>query len=264
MPKLSGKVVLITGASMGIGEAIARLFAQEGARLALAARSADKLEPLAASLGPNAFPIPTDITDPAQVRRMVDATVERFGRLDILVNNAGVGMYAPVAEMQPEQFEKVVATNWLGPVYAIQSAVPHMRKQGGGQIINISSVAGKIAIPWMGAYCSTKFALNALSDSLRLELARDRIHVLSVCPGRIATPFGRNAFRDPRFRPLPPTGISAERVARAVLRASLSGKREIVVPASNRLFAWFRFFFPRLTDAMLLSYLRGRTSEPRP
>jgi short-subunit dehydrogenase len=204
------------------------------------------------------FSIPADMTDAMQVHRMVEGTVERFGRLDILVNNAGVGMYAPIATMQPEQFEQVVSTNWFGPVRAVQAAVPYMRKQGGGQIINISSVAGKVAIPWMGAYCSTKFALNALSDSLRLELARDRIHVISVCPGRIATPFGKNAFRHAGYRSLPPGGISAERVAKAVLHASLNGKREIVVPASNWLFVWFHGLFPRLTDAMMLSFVRRR------
>jgi NAD(P)-dependent dehydrogenase (short-subunit alcohol dehydrogenase family) len=255
---LANKVVLVTGASSGIGAAIARIFAQQGARVALSARSADKLNTLAASLGPNTFAIPADMTDPAQVRRMVEATVERFGRLDILINNAGVGMYAPIASMQPEQFEQLVSTNWLGPVRAIQAAVPHMRKQGGGQIINISSVAGKVAIPWMGAYCSTKFALNALSDSLRLELARDSIRVISICPGRIATPFGANAFRHKGYRSLPPSGTSPERVAKAVLRASLGQKREIVVPASNWLFVWFHSLFPRLTDAMMLSFLRKK------
>jgi NAD(P)-dependent dehydrogenase (short-subunit alcohol dehydrogenase family) len=260
MNKLANKVVLITGASSGIGAAIARLFAQEGARVALAARSADKLRSLAASLGQNALPLPTDMADPAAVRRTVEATVERFGRLDILVNNAAVGIYGPASTLPPEQFEKVIATNWLGPLHAIQSAVPHMRKQGGGQIINISSVAGKVAIPWMGIYCATKFALNALSDALRLELAGDRIQVITVCPGRIATPFMQHAFCDPRFRPLPPAGISADRVARAVLRASLRGKREIVVPASNWLFVWFHGLFPRLTEILLSEY--GRRTMP--
>ena len=256
MTKLADKVVLITGASSGIGAAIARLFAREGARLALAARSADKLHSFAASLGPNALAIPTDVTDPDQVRRMVEATVERFGRLDILVNNAGVGVYAPVAGMPPEWFEAGVATNWLGPLHAIQSAVPHMRRQGGGQIINISSVAGKIAIPWMGVYCATKFALNALSASLRMELAADGIQVISVCPGRIATRFGENALRDSRFRLFPMNGISAERVARAVLRASMRGSREIVVPASNWLFVWLYMLFPRLVDYVMSHYSR--------
>ena len=261
MNKLANKIVLITGASSGIGAALARVFAAEGARLALAARSIEKLRALAASLGTNALVLPTDMTDPAQVRRMVEATVERFGRLDILVNNAGVGMYAPAASMAPEQFTQVVATNWLGPVYAIQSAVPQMRQQGGGQIINIASVAGKIPIPWMGAYCGTKFALNALSDSLRMELAADRIQVLSVCPGRIATPFVRNAFRDAAIRPLPSDGIPAERVARAVLRASLRGKREIVVPASNWAYVWLHTLFPRLVDYAMVRYMRGRMRQ---
>ena len=261
MNKLANKVVLITGASSGIGAALARVFAAEGARVALAARSGEKLQALAASFGPNALALPTDVTDSAQVRRMVQATVERFGRLDILINNAGVGMYAPAASMPPEQFKQVVATNWVGPVYAIQSAVPQMRQQGGGQIINISSVAGKIPIPWMGAYCGTKFALNALSDSLRMELAADRIQVLSVCPGRIATPFVQNAFRDAAIRPLPSDGISAERVARAVLRASLQGKREIVVPASNWAYVLLHTLFPRLVDYGMVRYMRGRMGQ---
>jgi len=256
--KLANKVVLITGASSGIGAALARVFAEEGARVALAARSAEKLRALAGSLGADALAVPTDMTDPAQVRRMVEVTVERFGCLDILINNAGVGMYAPVASMSPEQFEQVVSTNWLGPVRAIQAAIPYLRKQGGGQIINISSVAGKIPIPWMGAYCGTKFALNALSDSLRMELAADRIQVISVCPGRISTPFVRNAFRAPATQPLPSDGISAERVARAVLRASLKGKREIVVPASNWAYVWLHTLLPRLTDYAMVRYLRGR------
>ena len=258
MNKLANKVVLITGASSGIGEALARVFAGEGARLALAARSAEKLRALAGSLGGGALALPADMTVPAQVRQMVESTVKHFGRLDILINNAGVGMYAPAASMAPEQFEQVVATNWLGPVHAIQSVVPHMRRQGGGQIINISSVAGKVAIPWMGAYCGTKFALNALSDSLRMELAADRIQVLSVCPGRIHTPFARNAFRDTTTRPLPSDGISAERVARAVLRASLRGKREIVVPASNWAYVWLHTLCPRLIDYAMVRYLRGQ------
>ena len=258
MKKLENKVVLITGASSGIGAAIARLFAREGAKLALAARSLEKLQALAASLGPDAIPLQTDMADPSQVRQMVRTTIERFGRLDILVNNAGVGMYAAVSSMLPEQFKQVVATNWMGPVYAIQSAIPYMRKQGGGQIINISSVAGKVAIPWMGAYCSTKFALNALSDSLRMELAPDHIQVLSVCPGRIETPFVRNAFRDVATKPLPTDGISAERVARATLRASLHGKREIVVPASNWALVAIHNLFPHFIDHMMVRYLRGR------
>ena len=263
MKRLAGKVVLITGASLGIGEALAKVFAEEGAKLALAARSLDKLKTLAASLPTEAIALQADMAQPAQIRAMVDKTVEHFGRIDILINNAGVGMYASIADMKPEQFEQLVATNWLGPVHAVQAVVPHMRQQGGGQIINISSVAGKVAIPWMGAYCSSKFALNALSDSLRMELRPDNIHVLLVCPGRIKTPFTQNAYKDFETRPLYPGGISAERLARAILRASLRNKREIMIPRDNRLFEWFHNLIPSVVDRVMVRILQ-RQMRPKP
>ena len=256
MNTLGGKVALITGASMGIGEAIAKVFAADGAKLALAARSLDKLEALARSLPTESIAVRADISRPEEVRAMVAKTVEHFGRLDILVNNAAVGMYASVADMKPGQFEQLVATNWLAPVHAIQAAVPHMKKQGGGSIINISSVASKVALPWMGAYCSSKFALNALSNSLRMELKPEGIHVLTVCPGRVRTPFTENAYRDFATRPLYPGGISAERVARATLRAMYRRKREIFIPADNRLFGLLRSLFPSLIDRAIVWVLR--------
>lgn len=240
---------------MGIGEAIAKVFAAEGAKLALAARSLEKLEALARSLPTEAIAVRTDISRPEEVRAMVAKTVEHFGRLDILVNNAAVGMYASIADMEPGQFQQLVATNWLAPVHAIQAAVPHMKKQG-GTIINISSVAGKVALPWMGAYCSSKFALNALSNSLRMELKPEGIHVLTVCPGRVKTPFTENAYRDFATRPLYPGGIAAERVARATLRALHRRKREIFVPADNRLFGLLRSLFPSLVDRAIVWVLR--------
>ena len=147
MRKLENKVVIVTGASSGIGAAIARLFAAEGASLALASRAIDKLESLASALGPRAVAIETDVTDPAQIQEMTRRCVERFGRIDILVNNAGVGMYGGIAEIPLARLQQLIATNWLGPVHAIQTVVPHMRRQGGGQIINVSSIAGKVVIP---------------------------------------------------------------------------------------------------------------------
>ncbi|MBI2820481.1 MAG: SDR family oxidoreductase [Acidobacteria bacterium] len=256
MKKLTGKVALITGASMGIGEAIARVFAAEGAKLAMASRSLDKLEALARALPTEAIALQADMTKPQEIRAMVVKTVDHFGRIDILVNNAAVGMYAAVADMKPEQFEHLVATNWLGPVHAIQAVVPQMRRQGAGTIVNISSVAGKVALPWMGAYCASKFALNALSNSLRMELGRENIHVVSVCPGRVKTAFTQNAYKDFATSPLYPGGISAERVARAVLRAVHRRRREIVVPADNRLFGWLHGLFPRLVDRAIVLVLR--------
>ncbi|MCZ6491515.1 MAG: SDR family NAD(P)-dependent oxidoreductase [Acidobacteria bacterium] len=258
MRKLENKVVIVTGASSGIGAATARLFAAEGASLALASRAIHKLQALADSLGPRAIAIETDITDPVQVQEMVRRCAERFGRIDMLINNAGVGMYGSIAKMPLAQLNQLVATNWLGPVYAIQAVVPCMQRQGGGQIINVSSVVGKVAMPWMTAYSSTKFALNALSDGLRMELKRDHIHVISVCPGRVRTPFPENALKDPDSQSFHPGGISPERAARAILRASLRGSKEIIVPASNWGFVWLHALFPRLLDWMMVRFLRQR------
>ena len=264
MKKLEGKVVLITGASMGIGEALARAFAAEGAKLALAARSLDKLEAIARSLPTDAIPIRADMSDAAAVRGMVEITAQRFGRLDILINNAAVGMYTSFADTPPAQIEYLIRTNWLAPMHAIQAAVPYMRRQSGGQIINISSVAGKISIPWMATYCSTKFALNALSYALRMELAAENIQVISVCPGRIKTPFSINAFKDSYTSPLRPGGISADRVARAVLRASLHNKREIVVPAGNWAYGILHGLFPGISDYAMVRVLRRSMRGDRP
>lgn len=255
MPKLQNKVVLITGASMGIGEAIARLFATEGAKLALAARSLDKLQALSRELPTETIAICADMMKPEEIREMIEATVERFGRIDILINNAGVGLYSAFAEAPIEHIEHLVATNWLGPMHAIHGVIPHMRKQGSGQIINIASVAGKIAIPWMSVYCSTKFALNALSYGLRMELEEHNIQVISICPGRIKTPFTENAFKGTRM-PLRGGCISAERVARAVLRASLNNSREIIVPVSNWLYVLLHGLLPRVTEWCMVRVLR--------
>jgi short-subunit dehydrogenase len=214
------------------------------------------LETLARELPADALPVRADMGRPEEIRAMVEKATSHFGRVDILVNNAAVGMYASVADMKPDQFEQLVRTNWLGPIHAVQAVVPHMKKQEGGQIINISSVAGTVALPWMGAYCSTKFALNALSNSLRMELAADKIRVLLVCPGRVRTPFTENAYKDVATRPLYPGGISAERVARAVLRAMLAGKREIMIPADNRILGWARAVLPTVVDRMMTYVLR--------
>ncbi len=165
-------------------------------------------------------------------------------------------MYASFASSPPERLEQLVTTNWLGPAFAAQAVIPHMRKQGSGQIINISSVAGKVPLPWMTTYCSTKFALNALSYGLRMELAEDNIQVISVCPGRIKTPFTENAYKDSWTSPLKPGGISPERVARAVVRASLRNPREIIVPSDNWSFVWLHALWPGFIERMTLRVLR--------
>ncbi|MFC4453087.1 SDR family oxidoreductase [Deinococcus sonorensis] len=189
---LSGKVVLITGASGGIGLAAARLFAAQGARVALAARSAERLQALAEEL-PGALAVPTDMLDDAAVRRMVTGTHRHYGQLDVLVNNAGRGMHVPVEQASLEDYRQLLDLNVVSVLNAMQAAIPLMRQQGGGAIVNVSSGTTKMLIPGLAPYSSSKHALNNLSLVARAELAPDGIVVSVVHPGMTDTDFGRNS-----------------------------------------------------------------------
>lgn len=224
---IKNAVTIITGASQGIGRVTALAFAEAGARLALAARSAGLLEALAAELranGAESLVVPTDMRDRAQVAAMVEATREHFGRVDILINNAGQAVGGAVAEVDLEQARQVFELNLFGPLSAMQAVVPVMRRQGGGLIINISSNVSKMHIPGIGLYAATKYALNGMSGTARVELARDNIRVVTVYPGLTATNFGRNALRSPAGVSPPregmPTPDPPELVARRILEAA--------------------------------------------
>lgn len=199
------KVVIITGASMGIGAAAARLLAEHGAKLALAARSTDRITVLADELKPrtDVIAITLDMTNPDDIRRMIAETQQHFGRIDVLINNAGQGMYVPVEHVDINQYRALMELNVYGPLFAMQTVIPIMRAQGGGLIVNISSGVSKNYYPGLAAYASTKYALNALSLTARAELAHDNIRVSVVHPGRTATDFGRNAISNPALQALP-------------------------------------------------------------
>lgn len=184
----------ITGASAGIGLATVRSFAAAGAKLALVARSTDALNHLAKELqsqGIDAVALPADVSDPRQVERVIEETVRRFGRLDVVINNVGQAVVGKVADLNPDDFRKILDLNVLGPLVAMQSAIPVMREQGGGLIINISSVVSKMHIGGLGAYAATKAALNMISDTARDELASNQIRVITVYPRSTATDFGK-------------------------------------------------------------------------
>lgn len=179
---VNGKVVLITGASEGIGAATARLLAARGAKVALAARSIDKLNEVAGELG-DGFAVRVDMTQHASITAMVDAVVENYGRIDVLVNNAGRALRARVADVNVADFQSIVDLNVYGPLLAMQAVIPQMRKQGGGSIVNVSSNVSKMAISTIGAYAATKYALNGLTLTARGELADDGIIVTVMHPG---------------------------------------------------------------------------------
>jgi short-subunit dehydrogenase len=201
--ELKNKVVLVTGASMGIGLATARAVAAAGAKVALAARSTDKLTQLAEELqraGHDVLGVPTDMRNQAEVTQLVETTVQHYGQLDVLINNAGQAIAGTVAEVDVDQLRQVVDLNVFGPVYALQASVPKMRAHGGGIIINVSSMVSKMNLPGLGGYAATKAALNMLSDTARGELAPDNIRVITVYPRMTATDFGRNSLGNRQMR----------------------------------------------------------------
>lgn len=234
--KLQGKVAVITGASMGIGEAIAKLFVEEGARVVLCARDVGRVEAAAARIGgtsENSLSVACDVSKRDQVNALVQAAMRRFGRIDIWVNNAGFGLNDSVEKMDISQLRQLFDTNYFGVMESMQAVIPIMRQQGGGDIVNISSVSGHICVPYMSGYGATKHALNALGEAARMELKRHNINVLTVCPGYIATDFASNMLKGSNPQRVGSSvkyGVGPEVVARDTLKGLLKRKRQIVTP----------------------------------
>ncbi len=189
---LKDKIVIVTGASEGIGLEVARLLAAGGAKVVLAARSAEKLKKAAAELA-GSVALPADLRKPEDIKSLIAGTMQRFGRIDILVNNAGQGIYGPLEKIDLAAYRRVMDLNVFSVADLIQQVIPIMRKQGGGRIINVSSMVSKNCYPNLSAYASTKYALNALSLTARKELAGDGIVVSVMHPKMTATRFGVNA-----------------------------------------------------------------------
>jgi short-subunit dehydrogenase len=227
---IQDKVVIITGASEGIGLATARLFAQEGAKVALAARSANTLHTIVNELHEQhreALAVPTDMCNKDAIESMVDSVFQQYGRIDILINNAGQSVRGNVADVDIDQFRQIFELNVLGPVEAMQAIIPKMRQNGGGLIINVSSNVTQMHLPAISAYAATKAALNMISDTAREELASDNIRITTMLPHRTATNFGKNSLATPKTNqqgPRPTQGgpepDSAEDVAQKILEAA--------------------------------------------
>ena len=226
---LAGAVVLVTGASSGIGEAVARALHAAGARPVLAARRADRLEALSQELG-GALAVPTDVTDRSAVVRLVDAALERHGRIDGLVNNAGVSLHEPLDTLDLDRFTQVLDLNVTSLLAMTQAVLPAMRRQGAGRIVNISSGTTRMALPGVGAYAATKAAVNMLSAVSRAELAGDGIAVSLVLPSITATEFGEGRYRPGQELRPGMVAHSPEYVAGVVLRALRTGEERIDVP----------------------------------
>ena len=257
------RVVILTGASQGIGRATAYALARAGCRLVLAARGAIRLQQLAMELnaqGYTAIAIPTDMGDTTQAAALAHKTVAIFGTIDVIINNAGIGVYQAVAELDETAARQVMEVNYFGPVALIQAALPTlMANPDGGLIINISSIIGRRAMPHMAAYCATKAALERMAESLRLEVKTANVRVSTVYPGVTATEFVHNSLGDiARLRPNRRAGVPAEWVAQAILQTIRYERRDVFITLFDRAFVTFSMIFPYLADQILFYYTRIR------
>ncbi len=270
--RLKGKIAVVTGASMGIGEAIVQLFAAEGASVVLASRELSRVEAarqrVAAAIQGSAdrmISVACDVSRREDLEGLLAATLQKFGRVDIWVNNAGFGLVDSVQRMNMDECRRMFDTNLFGAITAMQVVIPKMREQGSGAILNISSVAGSIAVPYMAAYGATKHALNCFTRAARLELRHTGVQINNVCPGYVKTDFSVNAVRGGDNFGVAGSikrGITADQVARAVLKAYLRNKREVTVPWRDNITIAFYRWLPSLFEFGMMKVLRKGVQRP--
>jgi NAD(P)-dependent dehydrogenase (short-subunit alcohol dehydrogenase family) len=264
--QFTDSVVVITGGSRGLGLAIARELAREGARLVLLARDAEGLERARAELVTEASTVHTitcDVSRAEQVESAMAEVLERFGRIDVLVNDAGTIQFGPFEHMRQEDFEDAMNVHLWGPFHTMMAAIPTMHRQGGGRVVNIASVAGMLALPHAAPYSASKFALVGLSDALRTELARQNIHVTTVCPSLMRTGSHINATFKGQHQAefawfaignaFPLASVSDRRAARRVIDACRHGDAHLTIGVPARLAIIGNALFPGLmADLMAL------------
>ncbi|MFN7141865.1 MAG: SDR family oxidoreductase [Limisphaerales bacterium] len=254
--KISDSVIVITGASSGIGRATALKLAKKRATIVLAARSREGLQSAAAEceqLGARTFVVPTDVTSENQVQDLARRTVETYGRIDAWINNAGIAVYSAVEETPSEIFRQVLDTNFFGAVYGSKAVIPYFREQGFGVLINVSSSAGKVGAPFMSAYSASKFALNGFTESIRMELSdAPGIHVCNVVPGSTDTPFFWHAanYTGRALKPVEPM-LKPVAVANAIVSCLARPKREVLVGRLAHLATYSRVFPRAITERII-------------
>jgi len=275
----AARSVVITGGSRGLGLVIARELADVGARLTLVARNEHELARAADDIRArqpfaDVLTVVADIRRQQEAERAIAQAVEHHGRIDVLINNAGIIQVGPLDHMTLADYEDAMATHFWGPLYMVVAALPQMRHQGEGRIVNISSIGGRIAVPHLVPYSASKFALVGLSDGLRIELARDNITVTTVCPGLMRTGSPVNAmFKGQRPQEyawfaisdsLPLSSIDARRAARQIIDACRRGDAELVITIQARLAILARTLAPELVAdvlTVLSQLLPGPTAE---
>jgi short-subunit dehydrogenase len=249
--EINGKVALITGASEGVGAACAEAFRRRGARLSLAARSASRLEEVGRG---EALVTPGDLTDADVRRRVVERTLERYGRVDILINNAGVGLYVAASQAPLDAVRRMFELNVFAALELAQLAAPGMKERRSGAIAMVSSIAGRMTLPWLSLYSASKAALDSVADALRVELKPHGIQVTTVAPGYVTTGFQSHVLGG-----RPPAGlaryqrfaISAQQCAEAIARGVERNARTVMAPRSGWIAVMAARLFPSFTDRQL-------------
>jgi short-subunit dehydrogenase len=267
--QIAGSVIVITGASTGIGRAAALRFARAGAAVVIVSRREEVLRTLASDcekLGGKALAVAADVTDQQAIQRVARQAIETFGRIDVWINNAAVTLFARFEQSPPEAYRRVIETNLFGYVHGTRAVLPYFRDQGSGILINISSGVGRIGSPFISAYVASKFAIIGLSESLRMEL-RDApdIHVCTVLPAAIDTPLfqqGAN-FTGRAVKPMPPV-YSAEKVADALVELVRRPRREIIVGAFGKLGLMLHAIAPGLAEQFFARRVEKKHFADRP
>lgn len=260
--QLSGSVVIITGASSGIGRAASLEFARRGANVVLAARREERLQEVAERvhrIGADALVVPCNVARPDDIHMLVRKTLERFGRIDVLVNNAGFGFSGTIEETPEDVMRELLDVNYLGAFNLTRAVLPQMRRQRSGHIVNVSSVVGKLSFPFHGAYSASKFALCALTEALRGELAGSGVTATAVLPATTRTEFFATQ-RTAAGRTSAPTGPqqSPERVARAIVRSVHHPTPEVNLVPPLRLAYGLNALFPAMRDIAGRIFYRQR------
>ncbi len=254
---LHNKTVILTGASQGIGRAAAYKLIEAGCNVALVARSQGLIEQLAADLGrAKTLPLPADLGQLDNCDRVVKETLDRFGRVDILINNAAVGIYGPSHTALLTEVHKVMQLNFFSPLALTRACIPPMKANGGGLIINISSIIGQRATPWAGGYCASKAALEHLVESMRVELAPDNIRFSTLYPGVTQTGFTRNALGKAKNAQGRVSGVSAEKVAAKLVQVAQKEPRDAYVTLLDRLFVIGSHLLPGVVDWAFQRYFQ--------
>ncbi len=259
-----GKVCVITGGSRGLGLVLARQLCAQGARVALLARDVEELRRAhddAIGYGGEVFAVPCDLLDRSQAEEALRQVVQHFGGIDVLINNAGIIEVGPLEHMEREDFERAMQLHLWAPFTLMSEVIPQMRRRGGGRIVNVASIGGKIAVPHLAPYCTSKFALVGLSDAMRAELARDKIYLTTVAPGMMRTGShvnakfkGQHAAEFAWFsisNSMPLISISAERAAAQILEACRHRRPEITLTLAARAAVIGNAIFPSLTGHLM-------------